>query len=213
MTKKLIAEIADLAAAINPAYTNNKKRIGYARTSTSDQIAGLEAQVKQLNEVNCDLIFKEQVSAVSDEREQFKRAINSLGEGDTLVVTTMSRLVRRVKDLGEVKELIEARGASLEILDLKLDTSTAIGKMTLQIIAAVSEMERELMLERQRHGIEKAKVDGKYKGRKPTAMNKAGDIMELKKKGLNNDQIAKLTGIGIASVYRILKQLKQSQTV
>lgn len=208
MDKELIREILDLATEINPAATNNIKRVGYARTSTSDQVAGLNAQLKALSDANCHIIFKEQISAISDERIEFKRAINNLRAGDTLVVTTMSRLVRRVKDLGEVREMIEARGASLEILDLRLDTSTAIGKMTLQIIAAVSEMERELMLERQKHGIEKAKADGKYKGRKPTALNKANEVANLKKKGLTNEQIAQLTGMGIASVYRVLKTIK-----
>ena len=211
MQKELIREILDLATEINPATVNTFKRVGYARTSTSDQLAGLQAQLRDLSNADCHIIFKEQISAISDERIEFRKAINALGAGDTLVVTTMSRLVRRVKDLGDVRDMIEARGASLEILDLKLDTSTAIGKMTLQIIAAVSEMERELMLERQKHGIAKAKADGKYKGRKPTAINKAEEILNLKKKGLTNEQIAQLTGLGIASIYRVLKTLKQTQ--
>ena len=180
-------------------------KIGYARTSTADQVAGLEKQINDLNAYGCDLIFSEHVSAISDDRIEFNAAIDSLTAGDTLVVTTMSRLVRRISDLGLIQTKLESINASLEILDLKLDTSSAIGKMTLNIIASVAQMERELMLERQRVGIEKARKDGKYKGRKPKLHMFKSDVLRYKEAGLKNTEIAKLLGIGIASVYRILK--------
>lgn len=181
-------------------------KIGYARTSTSDQVAGIEKQVSDLNAYGCDLVIAEHVSAVAGERPEFDRALAMLRAGDSLVVTTMSRLCRATKDLGHIQERLEAVGAGLEILDLKLDTGTAIGRMTLTIIASVAQMERELMKERQSVGIAKAKEQGKYKGRKPTAQAKATEVLRLKASGaLTNDEIAKLAGIGVASVYRILK--------
>jgi len=180
-------------------------KIGYARTSTSEQVAGLEKQIHDLNEYGCDAIFHEHASAISDDRSQFEAALNQLSTHDVLVVTTMSRLVRRISDLGHVQARLEEIGASLEILDLKLDTSSAIGKMTLNIIASVAQMERELMLERQRVGIEKAKKDGKYKGRKPKLHKLKNEVLNYKQAGLKNTDIAKLLDIGIASVYRILK--------
>lgn len=182
-------------------------KIGYARTSTTDQVAGLEKQITDLAAYGCDQIYSEHVSAISDERSQFEEAINSLSANDTLVVTTMSRLIRRISDLGMVQSKLEQIGASLEILDLKLDTSSAIGKMTLNIIASVAQMERELMLERQRVGIEKARQDGKYKGRQPKIHKYKDDVAQYKQAGLKNTDIAKLLGIGIASVYRILKTI------
>lgn len=183
-------------------------KVGYARTSTSDQVAGLERQVSDLNAHSCDIVFHEYASAISEERTEFEKALNMLNADDTLVVTTMSRLVRRISDLGHVQTKLESIGASLEILDLRLDTSSAIGKMTLNIIASVAQMERELMLERQRVGIEKAKADGKYKGRQPVIHKFKNDVIHYKKAGLKNTEIAKLLDIGIASVYRLLKTIE-----
>lgn len=202
----LINEITKLAIDDDAVYNQVGKRVGYARTSTSDQVAGLQSQQLMLKNSSCDVVFSEHISAVNDARPEFMRAIDALSSGDTLVVTTMSRLVRRVRDLSDIKEQIESKGANLEILDLKLDTSTAIGKMTLQIIAAVSEMERELMLERQKIGIEKAKRDGKYKGKKATTSLKLDEVLRLNALGLKKEDIAKLTGMGVASVYRLLRQ-------
>lgn len=128
-----------------------------------------------------------------------------MGNNDTLVVTTMSRLCRRTSDLAEIQKKLEARGAGLEILDLRLDTSTAIGRMTLTIIASVAQMERELMLERQAVGIARAKLEGKYSGRKTTATadDKAAEVKKYIERGLSVTEAAKLAGISRASAYRI----------
>ena len=181
------------------------RKIGYCRTSTTDQVAGIEKQAKDLEVYGCSVVFKEHVSAVNDSRPEFEKALAELKAGDTLVVTTMSRLCRRTADLGVIQQELEARGAGLEILDLRIDTSTAIGRMTLSIIAAVSQMERELMLERQAVGIAKAKTEGKYQGRKVTATSPE-KISELKKhlgRGLSISEASILMGISRASAYRL----------
>ncbi len=85
-----------------------------------------------------------------------------------------------------------------------LDTSSAIGKLTLSVLGAVSQFEREIMLERQREGIAKAKAQGRYKGRAPTVRRQAAEIIRLKQNGLRPSEIASRLGIGRASVYRIL---------
>ena len=85
-----------------------------------------------------------------------------------------------------------------------LDTSTAIGRLMLAIIGAVGQAEREAMLERQREGIAKAKAEGRYKGRAPTARRQAADIIRLKSEGVRPAEIARKLGIGRASVYRVL---------
>ncbi len=74
----------------------------------------------------------------------------------------------------------------------------------LTMFGAFGQFEREMMLERQREGIAKAKADGKYKGRKPTAMAKAGEVKKLRADGIGPTEIAAQLGIGRASVYRIL---------
>jgi DNA invertase Pin-like site-specific DNA recombinase len=94
--------------------------------------------------------------------------------------------------------------AALRILDLSIDTSTATGPMLLTMIGAIAQFERELMLERQREGIAKAKAAGKYKGRAPTARAKLDQIRALRSEGIGASEIARRLGIGRASVYRLL---------
>lgn len=180
--------------------------IGYARTSTLDQKAGIEAQVRDLQAVGCDKLFKEQVSSVDvASREQLALALEFIREGDALVVTKLDRLARSVTHLMTILDALKTKGASLRILNMGIDTSTPTGKLMLTMLGGVAEFEREIMLERQREGIAKAKAEGKYKGRKPTAKAKAEDVMALKSQGMGASEIAKRLGIGRASVYRILE--------
>ena len=88
---------------------------------------------------------------------------------------------------------------------MNLDTSTPTGKLMITMLGAIAEFERELMLERQSEGIARAKQEGKYKGRKPTAMLKAGEVIDLKKQGVKRGEIALKTGMCLKSVHRILK--------
>lgn len=178
-------------------------KIGYARTSTLEQGAGLEAQKRDLK-ANCvDRVFSEQTSAVGP-RKQLKAALDYLREGDALVVTKLDRLARSTKHLLDIVDDIEAKGCSLVVLDLNLDTSTATGRLLLQMLGAIGEFERALMLERQREGIQKAKKEGKYKGRKPTARAKAEEARKLIAEGVPKATVAKRLGIGRTSLYRIL---------
>ena len=179
--------------------------VGYARTSTMDQTAGLEAQERELRDAGCDKLFVEQVSSVDVRaRDRLAEALDYVRDGDTLVVTKLDRLARSVAHLLEVLEALTAKGASLRILSMGIDTGTATGKLMLTLLGGVAEFERAIMLERQREGIAKAKAAGKYKGRKPTAMAKGDDVLALKAKGMKPNDIAKEVGIGRASVYRIL---------
>lgn len=178
--------------------------IGYARTSTIDQVAGLEAQLEQLKNAGCSKIFSEQVSSVA-EREQLDRALGRVEEGDVFVVTKLDRLARSIKDLVEIKDKLTSTGVTLRILDLSIDTSTPTGKLLVNLLGSIAEFEREIMLERQREGIAKAKREGKYKGRPPKIIGMRKDIAELHKNGMPKTRIAKALNIGIASVYRALQ--------
>lgn len=179
-------------------------RVGYARTSTLEQTAGFEAQIRELTAAGCEKLFREQVSSVG-EREHLAAALDFIREGDTLVVTKLDRLARSIGHLSEVTKTLESKKASLQVLAMGLDTSTATGRLMLNVIGSVAQFEREMMLERQREGIAKAKADGRYKGRKPTARAKAEDVRTLSALGLGATEIAKRLGIGRASVYRILE--------
>lgn len=178
-------------------------KIGYARTSTLDQKAGLEAQLEELKAAGCEKLFSEQVSSVG-RRDRLETVLEFIREGDTLVVTKLDRLARSVRHLLDVAETLKTKGADLRIINLNLDTGTATGKLLFTMIGAIAEFEREMMLERQREGIAKAKRAGKYKGRKPTARAKSKEIAQLKAEGVRAAEIARRLKIGRASVYRAL---------
>ncbi|MDX1785220.1 MAG: recombinase family protein [Roseovarius sp.] len=183
--------------------------VGYARTSTVDQTAGLEAQQRELTDAGCEKIFVEQVSSVDVKaRERLAEALDYIRKGDTLVVTKLDRLARSVAHLLEILEVVEEKGAALRILSMGIDTGTATGRLMLTLLGGVAEFERSIMLERQREGIAKAKAAGKYKGRKPTAKAKANEVLEMHAEGVGATEIAKRLGIGRASVYRILGEKK-----
>ena len=177
--------------------------IGYARTSTMEQVAGFDAQERDLNSIGCEKVFSEQVSSVGD-RPRLTAALDFLREGDTLVVTKLDRLARSVLHLGEIVNKIREKGANLRILGMDIDTATPTGTLLLNMLGSVAQFEREMMLERQREGIAKAKGEGKYKGRKPTAQAKADEVKALEAAGVSPTEIAKRLGIGRTSVYRAL---------
>lgn len=180
--------------------------IGYARTSTLDQKAGLEVQRDDLKAAGCEKLFEEQVSSVDVRaRERLAEALDYMREGDTLIVTRLDRLARSVPHLLEILDTLKAKGVTLRILGMGIDTGTPTGKLMLTVLGGIAEFEREIMLERQREGIAKAKLAGKYKGRKPTARAKSSEVLELYGEGTGATEIAKKLGIGRASVYRILR--------
>ena len=185
-------------------------RIGLARTSTLEQVAGLEGQIRDLKAYGCERVFKEQVSSVA-ERKQLETALGMLREGDKLVVTKLDRLARSVQHLGQIIERINTARASLVILDMggtAVDTGNPTGKLILNVMSSVAQFEREMMLERQREGIAKAKADGKYKGRKPTARAKADMVNLALEKGVSKAQICRDLDISKTSLYRIIGELK-----
>ena len=182
--------------------------IGLARTSTLEQVAGLEGQVRDLEGYGCKEIFKEQVSSVA-EREQLEKALSMLRDGDKLVVTKLDRLARSVQHLGQIIERINSAGASLVILNMggtAVDTSNPTGKLILNVMSSVAQFEPEMMLKRQREGI--AKADEKYLGRKPTARAKTDMVKLALDKGISKAQICADLDISKTSLYRIIGELK-----
>lgn len=178
-------------------------RIGYARTSTTEQAAGLEAQRRELVAYGCEEMFEEQVSSVR-RRDELERCLKFIRKGDSLVVTKLDRLARSIPDLVKIIDRLEEKGAALNILAMNLDTSSPTGRLLINLVGSIAQFEREIMLERQREGIAKAKDDGKYKGRVATARAKSNQVLALHKAGKGASEIAEQIGIGRASVYRIL---------
>src|SRR6516164_8990226 len=160
--------------------------VGYGRVSTIDQQAGLDAQIRDLRVAGCEEIFSEQVSALG-QREKLKEALRFVRRGDTLVVTKPDRLARSTTDLLRIVEDLDRRGVGLIMLSMggqRIDTRAPTGKLLVTMLAAIAEFERGLLLERQREGVAKARAEGKYKGRKPTARAKAAEVIRLDADGL-----------------------------
>lgn len=187
-------------------------KIGYARTSTVDQVAGFEAQKAALLAAGCEEVFCEHASAVGarpamEAMFRFVRQAEPERCGDVIVVTRIDRLARSIIDLWGLVGRVEEKGAGLVILDFggnTIDTRTPAGRAMLSMFGVMAQFEREIMLERQRVGIAKAKAEGKYVGRQPTARAKAAEIAALRAQGVGPAEIARQLRIGRASVYRIL---------
>ena len=181
--------------------------IGYARTSTVEQTAGLDAQVRELETRGVEKIFAEHISATSAKRPELEQALSHVREGDVFVVSKLDRLARSTRHLLEIVATLEEKGVGLRVLDFgggEVDSQSPQGRLMLTMFGAFGEFERQLMLERQKEGIAKAKAKGKYKGRAPTAQAKSKEVHRLKDQGVGPSEIARQTGISRASVYRIL---------
>ena len=183
--------------------------IGLSRTSTTDQQAGLEGQVTELTAYGDEPanIYTEQASAVGA-RPQLDLVMKMLRKDDKLVVTKLDRLARNVVHLGQLVEQIESKGAGLVILSMgnqQLDTTSATGKLILNMMVSVASFERENMLERQRIGVKRAKAQGLYKGRVPTAIKQADKVKALVEAGVQRAVVMAQLSISKASYYRCLK--------
>ena len=175
---------------------------GYARVSSTDQ--DLTTQVEKLTAAGCTIIRHEKASATSREgRKELDILLAFLRAGDVLMVTKIDRLARSVRDLQDIVETIKAQGADLKATDQPIDTSSAAGKLFVDILSCFASFETALRAERQRDGINRAKARGVYSGRKPSI-----DATEIKRlqevEMLGPSEIAKRLKIGRASVYRLL---------
>ena len=176
---------------------------GYARTSTLEQVAGFEAQLRDLTAAGCEKMFKEQVSSVA-ERAELDRLLGILRPGDVVIVTKLDRLARSVEDLVRITREIKTAGASLRILAMGVDTATPTGALMVNVVGSIAQFEREMMLERQKEGIARAKAEGKYKGRKPLSNEIIAKIKALRADQRGASFIARELGIARASVYNAL---------
>jgi DNA invertase Pin-like site-specific DNA recombinase len=188
---------------------------GYARTSTIEQVAGLADQIAKLTLAGCtdQSVYREQISSVKmEDRIEFVKVIAALRRGDVLVFTSLSRAARSMMHMIDIESKVAAAGATIRILDLSIDTATSAGRLTFNLFASIAQFERENMLERQRVGIAAAKVRGAYAGRAPTARAKTLRVIALYEKGLKKQEIADACSIGVASVYRILRDAKSASS-
>ena len=175
--------------------------LGYARVSTTEQ--SLDAQIAALS--GCEKVFREKISGAKDDRPELQALLEFVREGDIVCVTKLDRLARNTRHLLEISEYLQGKGVALNILNIGINTATPTGKLMLTMIGAIATFERELMLERQAEGIALAKLKGKYKGRRATATSKTQEVIDLVENDMSKPEISRQLGIGITSIYRIVR--------
>ncbi|MEC0265148.1 recombinase family protein [Paenibacillus anseongense] len=186
------------------------KIYGYARVSSQDQ--NLATQQEQLSKFGVNEIVKEKISGVIKAKPKLETLIEKLNEGDTLVVTRMDRLGRNTIQLLELVEYFTEKNIYLVIMDINIDTRTPTGKFFLTVMAGFSELERTIIKEKQRNGIEIAKQAGKYKGRpfkyssKHDGMNHAIELFKVGDKTVK--EICNITKVSRSALYRKLQELE-----
>lgn len=179
--------------------------VGYARVSTREQ--NLTAQIEALSAAGCERVYQEKESGADTARVELAALLDYVREGDVVIACKLDRIARSTRHLLEIVDTLESKGVGFRVLNnAAIDTTTASGKLMLSVLAAIGQFEREMMLERQRDGIEVAKREGKYKGRKATAKAKTDEVWGLLRAGRTKESIAKELSIGVASVYRIAKE-------
>jgi DNA invertase Pin-like site-specific DNA recombinase len=180
--------------------------VAYIRVSSVQQSTD-----RQLVGVDYDKEFIEKVSAKDTTRPQLQAMLEHVREGDTVVVHSMDRLARNTKDLLEIVEGLKAKGVSIKFIKENLSftagADNSMNNLMLTMLGAVAQFERELMLERQREGIEAAKQKGLYKGRSASIDREV--IMSDINNGLSVRKTAAKHGVAVSSVSRIVTEFKQ----
>ena len=184
-------------------------RVGYVRVSTAEQNPA--RQMELMKSLGVEKVYHEKRSGKNTDRPQFNEMLSFLRDGDTLYVESFSRLSRSTRDLLATVATLTERGVNLVSEKEKFDTSTPQGKFVLTVFAALAEFERESILERQREGIEIAKSEGKYKGRKPIAPEKIEKAKELLARGMTRTEAAKTVGMGRTTLFLYLRSSGHAQ--
>lgn len=181
-------------------------KFGYARVSKNDQ--SLDIQIQKLNEIGCNEVFKEKISGAKDNRTELNRLIEKLRPGDIVYVVRLDRLGRRMIKLVELINDFKAKGVEFVSLENNIDTTTPLGMILFSMCAAFSEMERELIRERVKAGLDAAHQKGRKGGRpKSLTPTKLETILSLKKSGeFSVNQICTMANISRSVYYRAISE-------
>lgn len=179
-------------------------KFGYARVSKNEQ--SLDIQIQKLNQAGCEEIFQEKISGAKDERTQLNLLLSKLRKGDTVYVVRLDRLGRRMMKLVELINDFKAKGVEFVSLENNMNTTTPIGMLLFNICAAFAEMERQLIRERVKAGLDAAHAKGR-KGGRPKALT--GDKLKklkslTKTKDFSVTDICHMVGISRSVYYRAI---------
>lgn len=183
--------------------------IGYARVSTADQ--DLRLQKDALEKAGCERLFEDEMTGTRADRPGLQQALSHLRAGDALVVWKLDRVGRSMKHLVQFVSELEERGIQFRSLTESIDTTTPMGTFFFHIMAALAQMERDLIAERTRAGLEAARARGKQGGRpRKITGDKLTHIRQLLEQGKQVQEIASLLGVDRSTIYRRLKALDTS---
>lgn len=185
--------------------------IGYVRVSTSDQNTARQEEL--MKELNVDKLFIDKVSGKDTKRKGLNELLEFVREGDTVVVESISRFARNTKDFLTLIEILNDNGVAFISKKEAFDTSTPNGKFVVTVFAALAELEREIMLQRQREGIEIAKREGKYTGRKRIDCPAFPHVYrQWKDEKITAVAAMKMLGISRATFYRRVNEIEEKNT-
>lgn len=177
---------------------------GYARVSTADQ--NLDRQTDALKNYKVDKIFCEKISGTKKNRPELDKLLSEISSGDTIVIESLSRLGRSVKNLAELMEFFNENNIRLVSLKETIDTTSSTGRLLFTIISSLSQFERDVLAERTSEGLKAARARGRFGGRPKTANEKLNKAIALyKTKEYTITEITELTGVSKSTLYRSVK--------
>ena len=180
--------------------------VGYARVSTSEQ--DLSLQLDALKRAECERIFQDKASGSHTNRPGLQEALSYMRQGDVLVVWKLDRIARSLKHLLEIVAQLEERGIEFKSIQEQINTTTSHGRFFFNVMGALAQMERELIIERTQAGLAAARARGRLGGR-PRKVDDARLSMakELVQVGKSINEVAELIGVHRSTLYRRLKAL------
>ena len=176
----------------------------YARVSTADQ--NLDRQLDALKNYGIDVLYCEKMSGTKKSRPELDRMLKEVCDGDTIVIESLSRLGRSVKNLAELMEMFNQRNIRLVSLKETIDTTTPTGKLLFSIMSSLAQFERDILVERTQEGLAAARARGRNGGRPKTnaaAVKKAVALYQTQQYSLK--EIQELTGVSASTIYRVIK--------
>ena len=177
---------------------------GYARVSTSDQ--NLDRQKDALEKYGIDLLFCEKVSGTKKSRPELDKMLSEIQDGDTVVIESLSRLGRSVKNLAELMELFNNKNVRLISLKETIDTTSSTGRLLFTILSSLAQFERDVLVERTKEGLSAARARGRFGGRPKSnrdSVTKAIALYNTRQYTLK--EITDLTGVSKSTLYRAIK--------
>ncbi len=177
--------------------------IGYARVSTDDQNLDMQVEALKKAGVSEDYIFTDKASGAATKRDGLACALRAVQEGDVLVVWSLDRLARSLKQLIDIMDFLDRNKVGFRAVTGAIDTTTAGGRLIIHVFGAVAEFERALIRERTRAGVAAAKARGVRVGRKleatPEKIERAKDLI---RGGMAFRAAAKEVGLAVSTLYR-----------